>query len=483
MRLTTWFSRSRKRWLGVLLISGLSASACSEQHSARAADASTRGRSKHTCSTKTPDSELASFGPEIEVSTQGRSGLPTYDGPVVVESSTSGVLVLQTGSLDEDADAGVAQAGALPLHVSIGFVGAPVFPVGAKLWLTLAPARDPQASRILITQPWSISLRTEEGSRLLFGAALNPSSEIPSPIPIGAITETCVEPISQACFENGTLHHSSVELLGDRPVTVAPGNTGRVTIGGFDYDVDVAAREFTGGTRSSANCNPDAAFPEGVWVFVRAADMDALIASLPVGPAPACSIVSDPGFYVSLTLSLPLENATYEGPAFYRERTPNQNNCWRFDVPGLHTAGGNSAATLLVCGDPDLLAGATPDQEFWLSMPAAGFRAMHEANRGPLLFAELSPIAPIRPEGSTLLEQALGIRVDAESRCAYADAQGRMVAGADSVIELWDLVFATTPPTRVECGATATLAFDGHDYRVSSSPTPGNELIFSIRRQ
>jgi hypothetical protein len=91
--------------------------------------------------------------------------------------------------------------------------------------------------------------------------------------------------------------------------------------------------------------------------------------------------------------------------------------------------------------------------------------AVFGPQRGPLLLAAASVTAPYDDGASAMLEHVLGIHVDAEARCLYASPDATSVDGTS----LYDLVFATTPPTRVQSKAITTVRIANQDRRVWGS--------------
>ena len=195
------------------------------------------------------------FGPRLAVRTIGSAGGDPYDGPAIVEQSTSDKLVLYfvlpgaTGGTDGTGPDSGLPASTQDIHATItGLDPMPILAPGAKLWLSKNPAGN-QESEVLMygIAPWSLSARNRQGGDLLFGAARNQFDAVASPLRIGTVTPDCtaldVDPYS--CTPGASTTYSSVEVEGDTPVVIHDSVPGTVTLGGIEYDVRATAQKLS----------------------------------------------------------------------------------------------------------------------------------------------------------------------------------------------------------------------------------------------
>ncbi|HKO94512.1 MAG TPA: hypothetical protein VJU61_25335, partial [Polyangiaceae bacterium] len=352
-----------------------------------------------------PCGEHAEFGPRLKFNILG--DLPAaYEGPAVVERSTTGNLRLAfQPSLTPDAG---ATGSSLPAHLGIsGLSPMPLFPLGARLWLSQNSLRTPSTEP---SAPSSFWLRDREGGRLLFGAAWGSSSELGAPVALDHRTRVCDEPLSKVCAEP-RVFYSELDVHGDTTLRIGDSETANLSIGGFEYEVRVTARE-----------EPDAphrycgvyAKNEGVSLELQAKDLQQLIAQLEVGELPAC--VESNGEYGGTVIQVDslYGQSSYEGRAVYQYRadTPWQE-CLHFgevDAP-LTTSG--SPPSLDICSSERSLPQPSSEQEWWVVRPRAGLVAVREAQGGALLYANALVSASADAADAALVEATLGLAVRA----------------------------------------------------------------------
>lgn len=413
------------------------------------------------------------FGAKVYSYTPGPQG-GRYEGPALVERSTATELVLSFQP------AGTTTGTSLPMHTKISNLGAtPLFPIGAKVWLSKAPGGEPVSSGNFPfppPQPWSIAVRDRQGGRLLFGAAYNPSNDVPSPIALGAVTPSCTTVSPDPCLKGANVTYSTVDVLGDKTVTVRDSETSIVPIGGFDYDVRVTAQKLAippGGV-SCLDYSPSS----GVTVEVRARDLAALVGTLEVGAAPAC-IKGNVDFEgASFAIGGLSFNAEYAGPAFYSRRV---GDTFQFTVSGLTTSTGDPA--LLLIEAPRIFKEPRVGEEFWASVAVVQqlgqVATLRGPKRGPLLLGTLAfALAPFDATTASKVEQALGVAANAQERCAYASSDSPYAV--NGVLSLWDVVFGSTPAVRLPTLSTGIVPIAGRDYNTWVS-TEGNLISFTLQ--
>jgi len=211
----------------------------------------------------------------------GPSG-DAYDGPALVERSTSDQLILYFTPLLAPGDTSTT-----PAHLKIsGLDPMPILPRGAKLWLSKNPAGEPIAGfGYFSAEPWAITVRTAKDGKILFGSAMNAFDTRYAPLAIGAVIPICSDP-NPDCRADSTAQviYSQVTVLADTPQPISDGAERTVQIGGSDYSVRVSAQGFTG-----TNCGLSDYYPYAIGgeaVDVQAKDMQSLIAGLELGELP-----------------------------------------------------------------------------------------------------------------------------------------------------------------------------------------------------
>ncbi|HET6284430.1 MAG TPA: hypothetical protein VFH73_25965 [Polyangia bacterium] len=412
------------------------------------------------------------FGPKLSVSTVGpRAG--RYEGPALVERSTATELVLTFQP------AGGGTANALPMHAKITELSPmPRLPIGAKVWLSKVPAGE-AVSRGTFPfpplPPWSISVRERQGGRLLFGAAHNPSNEVPSPIALGAVKPYCTTASPDMCLQGVSVTYATVDVTGDRTVAVHDSETSIVPIGGFDYDVRVTAQELT----FSADAAPclDYSPSTGVSVDVRARDLGTLIKTLEVSAPPACSEGNADFEGAIFEIANVNFNTGYVGPAVYSHRV---DNYFLFSVTGLTSLTGSPPMLQILAAG--LLKEPCAGEEFWASLTFGKWgsvAALRGPQRGPLLLASVAfARAPFDATTASALAQALGVAADAQEHCPYASSDSPYAS--NGVLSLWDVVFQTTPPVRVASQSAGMVPIAGRDYNAWVSGE-GNLVSFTLQ--
>ena len=226
------------------------------------------------------------FGPRLAVRTIGSAGGDPYDGPAIVEGSTSQelrlyfVLTGATGGTGGTGPDGGLPVGNQEIHVSItGLDPMPLLASGAELWLSKNPAGN-QESEVLMygIAPWSLSARNRQGGDLLFGAARNQFDTAASPVRIGTVTPDCtaldVDPYS--CTPGASTTYSSVEVEADTPVVIHDSVPGTVTLGGIEYDVRATVQQLSS-TRVVCMDHHDSDY-SGVALDIRAKNLADLVA-------------------------------------------------------------------------------------------------------------------------------------------------------------------------------------------------------------
>jgi len=400
------------------------------------------------------------FGPQLYPT----SLPPAYEGPAQVERSTVKDLELIFHPLGS----------ALPTHPPlVGLQPMPQLPLGASVWLSVAAgARPPDFGP---APQWSIVVRDKQGGRVLLGAAFNPSDTIPSPVPLGVVAPACSGPNPDTCARGTTITYATVDIVGDRTVTIADGATATVSIGGIDYVVRVSAQ--TVAVPASTQLCPDYFPPGGLAVDVQAKDLASLGGALTVDALPACvegNVVVESANFAITGVDF---RTGYEGPAVYSHKV---DNYLLFSVMGLTSLTGDSP--MLQIYAPGLIEEPSVGDEFWASLTSASGAAptvavLRKAQSGPLLLAWASGPAPFDAAFTAAIAQRLGVQVDTQERCAYAAAAP---SGTSGVVSLWDTFFQTSPPVRVASETTAIVSIAGADFNVWATGE-GSYVSFTLQ--
>jgi hypothetical protein len=364
---------------------------------------------------------------------------PSYDGPAIVERSTEMELLL---SLEQG-------SGDVPtLHVSLsGLMPMPLLARGTKLWLAKNPLPDPPFS-FVDAPAVSVSVRDSEDGTLLFGSAYDDFSSVASPVGISDVTPLCTVPTPNTCLMGGTVTYSSVTVAGDTPVVVEDGDSGVIALNGEPYDVWVTAREEK--INGLPAC-PDYIPASGVAVYVQATRLEELLATLEVGPGPACGQGNDPDVSLYFGFYGVSAGTTHEGVVRYVGPDIDRPDAYLFEVPGLVSLT-DQPARLSIAGAVALMPEPELGQEFWLSFPGLNAQALRESEGGPVVLAQSWGIEGDAPG---TLGNLLGVEVTLEETCAYTPS-----------IPLLETVFATEPEVRVASGTAGTLVIGGRTYGV-----------------
>ena len=214
-----------------------------------------------------------------------------YDGPVTVEASTAGGLVLTSapgvdGAGGSGGQAGAAGAGGAAGTVSgrlrIGASTLPPFPIGARVWLT--KTQGPGRFIFAAPTPAAFAVRDGRDGTLLFGGnehAYDAAVASPTlPVATGAVTATCSSPSTYACASMNTFY--SIVFIGDTSVVLRHGERGEITLGGVPYDVRVKAWKENLIVPLPASCGGDAWAGDGLQYDVMAKNLADLVAGLPI---------------------------------------------------------------------------------------------------------------------------------------------------------------------------------------------------------
>jgi len=400
----------------------------------------------------------AAFGPTLQLGTQGAAG-DTYDGPAIVERSTAAELVLYfqpaTPATDAGADAGTASS-QLPMHVGIsGQDPMPLFPLGARVWLSKDPVVDPAwpipGDVSTTQQPWSFSVRDRSGGRLLFGAARGSSGELRSPIQVDHLTPVCEDVVARSCGTKKQTIYSRLDVHGDVTVSVGDSETAIVPIGGFDYEVRVSAREELSLNRYCGDYSKN----DGVAVELRAVDLESLIASLQTGELPAC--VEGNADMKSIGAGTTDRPGPYDARVLYQTRSLKYGQeCFRFATEPAPNAPGQSQS-LTFCVAEGLFPEPSPGQEFWATVPNTNMGALREPQRGALLLGHAAFFAPFTDEQTSLIEATFGVRVSMVERCPY------VASGGEAMFSL-DTVFETDPAQRLPSHSQGVVRLGDRGY-------------------
>jgi hypothetical protein len=192
---------------------------------------------------------------------------------------------------------------------------------------------------------------------------------------------------------------------------------------------------------------------------VRAKDLSSMIDTLELGELPACVLGNAPLGDATFILHGADVGATFEGPVFYEGPAPGTE--LMFGAPGA-VSQSTEPVQLGIGFDTDFLIEPEAGSEFWASVPDIGLGALREGQGGPLVLASAIVFAaPFDGTTAAMLETLVGVPVAAEERCTYA-----IDALDGTPMPLWDVVFQTDPPQRVQSGTVGTIELDGREYDV-----------------
>jgi hypothetical protein len=280
-------------WIGMVGVAAGSLWACGQQapSSSEEADASIASRPASDAGTGDVGGEPSegvcgrhdTFGSMLRIFAVGPEG-GLYQGPAIVSVSTSSELQLSFES-SPGADAGA------PILRSVGLSGLdpmPLFPVGARVWLSKDPAGNPRYSPLYGGPGSALSIRDREGGRLLLGAAFNDNGPA-APFAVSPGTDVCSDANPVCPLPGSRVFYQAVDVHGDSTVTIEDSQTATVQLDGLDYDVRVTAQRVTDGPEGCGLADYFAALAGGVTVDARARDLSRLLDGLELadaGPSP-----------------------------------------------------------------------------------------------------------------------------------------------------------------------------------------------------
>lgn len=196
-----------------------------------------------------------------------------YDGAAVVGQSTTDTLTL-TISVPADAGTGTdAGAGTTSVQIT-GMMPMPLFPVGARVWLT--KSKDGM-QWFGPPPPTSFAVRDGQGGPLLFGGAIGRYGPLSFPVEVDQLAVTCTQR-DEGCAPNGTISFAGAVVTGDKPAFVEPDQIGTIVLGAALYEVRLFAANEP--VVEPVNCTDFFGISE-VQVDVRSANLASLIAGLP----------------------------------------------------------------------------------------------------------------------------------------------------------------------------------------------------------
>jgi hypothetical protein len=399
--------------------------------------------------------------------------LGRYDGPAVVERSADNQLYLafEPGSGGAGGAAaggtgggrggagGGATVGTRRVTIANGDRSMSVFRPGARVWLS--KTRDPATQLGVAPPPVAFSVRDRQGGALLFG--MSRDSLEASPVSFSAGGAVCSAVGVDYCLPSATVTYGSAQVNGDAPVLIRHAVPGVVSLNGAAYDVRVDARNTTVPNPADFRCW-DYVPPNGITLDVEARNLDSLAAALDVGAPPACGQGNDPNHDVYVDIAGASIAKPFEGPAVYKGRESTDPDQYNFDLPGIVPPAGQSVPFLIVSGGANLFPEPAIGTQFWFSFSQSRFGVLRESQQGPIVFAALSGY--LQPDAVAALASVLGFTVTFEKSCAYTSTQ-----------DLWDVVFGTSPATRVKSGAIGMLTIAGRSYRVWFWSDAGFRLV------
>lgn len=402
-------------------------------------------------------------GLRVSMGVIGPPDATTYDGLVIVERSTPTQLLLAFGEGELVRRAGVSAYPALPL-----------FPVGARLWLTTVPTVQPPLHAFGQETSSAWTLRDRQGGTILMGASWQAPSDPAAPVTARAGADTCVADHPYCSSPDAAIYRQAVEVFADETVVFADDEVRSISIDGRGYRARAAASRETG-SACAADYYPDLQTRLSVWVVAE--DLSALLANVEVGEPPVCGQGNDPHTGIDIAIYY-ASRSDYEGPVFYRSLSSDLAGTFMFEIPGLGSAA--EPALLGIMAASHAFTAPAVGAEFWAELDLdQAFAALSESAQGPLVVASGAGVeVPFDGPTAQRIEQAVGVGVHAEARCQYV----ARTASSDEPFFLWDLVFDTDPPTRVGSGETGSLVIAGRPYEVSVTSVE-SIIEFSIFRR
>jgi hypothetical protein len=415
------------------------------------------------------------FGPALQADTVGAPG-GSYDGPAIVERSTSTDLYVyfdpsQSGGTPDGGapDGGTANDGggdgsAAPVsgfHVKLrGLSPMPLFPLGAKVWLSKSPAGnqidDPSVSGI---EPWALSIKDGKDGHVLLGATRNFFAPSPAtPLQLTSVSPVCTsaDPLPPACVLNGTIQYSSAIALGDNMgYRLVDSQTTTVPIQGVNDAVTMTAQQEYG--TISSTC-PQYQLPGGVALDVQATDLATRAYTLDVGALPACSEGSGTQTFLSFVLRGLPNDAAFEGPVTFSAASSSQNI---FTAPGVTSQTGDAVGLEVTGSASNLFPQTYVGHQYWLSHPDENMFALRTTQGGSLVLAQMNLTPPIDAATAARVSRLLGFDVSPQARCVYGpDANGVPQS-------LWDAAIGPAPASVVPSGFNQVVTIGNVVYEVS----------------
>jgi hypothetical protein len=402
-------------------------------------------------------------GLRVSMGVIGPPDATTYDGPVIVERSTATQLLLAFGEGELVRRAGVSAYPALPL-----------FPVGARLWLTTVPTAQPRPQGFVHETSSAWTLRDRQDGTILMGASWQAPSDPAAPVTARAGADTCVADHPYCSSPDAAIYRQAVEVFADETELFADGEVRTISIDGKSYRARATASRETGSV-CPADYYPSLETRLSLWVVAE--DLTALLADVDVGEPPACGQGNDPHTDIDIAIYY-ASSSDYEGPVFYRSLGPDLADTFMFEIPGLGSAA--EPALLGIMAASHAFTAPAVGAEFWAEVDLDhAFAALRESEQGPLVVASGAGVeVPFDGQTAQRIERAVGVGVHAEPRCQYV----ARTAFSDEPYFLWDLVFDTDPPTRVGSGETGSLVIAGRPYEVSVTSVE-SIVQFSIFRR
>jgi hypothetical protein len=376
---------------------------------------------------------------------------PTYEGPAIIERSTEDELVMYFTVQASEASA----ASNDPVHSTLrGLKAMPIFPVGAKVWLSQAYTPISAYS----DHRFKFVLRDGKDGALLLGAGLDGVLAVDSPLepaPVGNLQVSCKEEQRPTtlqgtpCSQTSSITYYSAEVSADTKVTIRNGETKTVNIGGIAYEATVGA------TLGIQACTNDAYPVGGLYLGLIAHDLQGRIAQLEVGDPPSCGQGNARGAKVFLFNG---SMSPYDGPALF-VASNTQPHLLLNDASQLH----DTPQWLSWQGDESWSLALVPGATYWTTLTASSQEgSLRRAEHAPFLIASIvEHQVPEVPASETWTEPSFdGTSLTAEPRCTY------LYQGPERApLTLYDLTFGTNPPVTIKSGESGTVTLSGASYR------------------
>jgi hypothetical protein len=360
---------------------------------------------------------------------------PAFEGPAVVERSTTDDLVLYFEPARTKTGAGGA-AGSQGTSAASGYHAVisqwsplPILPVGAQLWLVKNPDGNQALWRAIGgPDPFTLAIWDRQGGTLLLEATYGaPLTRTPD---CTTWTKLC---------EPAMVTYHKVTVPADSPTILADGASAVIQRAGRPYDVHVTSRTTPAQLYAYPMC-ADYRQVDASSLDLKVRDLSGI--SFDRGTPPACIEGNDRIENVYLSTDNP-----YQGLVTYRGRDASR---LRFET---------SAGKEVALSPASAIVEPAVGQQFWFSGDYK-LAVLRTSETGPLVAATVA----LDLSSADMVGAALGVSFTVEKDCAYTSE----TAQPGSIRYLQRVVLGATPSVTVHSGAEVQATIDGKAFRVSN---------------